>query len=274
MGTTKNVEMQIFNGTDYDTLYPKVNLSNITGKLMLSNTTETLAVFRGGTGMTSNPSMLTNLSSTSAANVFQSSPRPGITGTLAVNHGGTGSTNAGGAMYNLINGLSAVSGLADGDWIPVQDVSAGKSGGRKIRFDNFASSLTMKNVVKSLNFSRAQDFAVDFSDDFSPNFPLFGALYFRNTQKTSNIKIKNGSTTIFDFSPSSQPVSGMILFHVDGVICYMWITACGEDDQESKTTICVDSMVFYNLKFNITCTGAPWHMTAVMASFSDIMSSN
>ena len=181
MATTRNIEMQYFNGTDYDTLYPKVNFSNTTG---------TLAVSRGGTGMTSNPSMLTNLSSTSAANVFQSSPRPGITGTLAVNHGGTGSTNAGGAMYNLINGLSAVSGLADGDWIPVQDVSAGKSGGRKIRFDNFASSLTMKNVVKSLNFSRAQDFAVDFSDDFSPNFPLFGALYFRNTQKRQILKLK------------------------------------------------------------------------------------
>ena len=51
-------------------------------------------VSKGGTGMTSNPSMLTNLGSTSAASVFAASPRPGITGTLPVSHGGTGATGA------------------------------------------------------------------------------------------------------------------------------------------------------------------------------------
>lgn len=50
----------------------------------------TLAIARGGTGMTSNPSLLVNLGSTSAASVFAASPRPGITGTLGVAHGGTG----------------------------------------------------------------------------------------------------------------------------------------------------------------------------------------
>ena len=37
--------------------------------------------------------MLINLGSTSAANVFQSSPRPGVTGTLPVARGGTGVTS-------------------------------------------------------------------------------------------------------------------------------------------------------------------------------------
>ena len=37
--------------------------------------------------------MLVNLSSTSAANVFTASPRPGITGTLGIAHGGTGTTS-------------------------------------------------------------------------------------------------------------------------------------------------------------------------------------
>ena len=64
-------------------------------------TSGTLAVARGGTGITSNPSMLTNLGSTSAAGVFQASPRPGITGTLAVAHGGTGATTAASARSNL-----------------------------------------------------------------------------------------------------------------------------------------------------------------------------
>ena len=64
-------------------------------------TSGTLAVARGGTGITSNPSMLVNLGSTSAAGVFAASPRPGITGTLAISHGGTGATDAATARSNL-----------------------------------------------------------------------------------------------------------------------------------------------------------------------------
>ena len=52
--------------------------------------TGTLSVGHGGTGMTSNPSLQVNLASGSAASVFASSPRPGVTGILPVSHGGTG----------------------------------------------------------------------------------------------------------------------------------------------------------------------------------------
>lgn len=55
--------------------------------------TGTLPVGNGGTGVTSNPSMLTNLGSTTADTVFKASPRPGVTGTLGVAHGGTGQTS-------------------------------------------------------------------------------------------------------------------------------------------------------------------------------------
>lgn len=75
-------------------------------------TSGTLAVARGGTGVASNPSMLTNLGSTSAASVFATSPRPGITGTLAVAHGGTGATSAASARSNI--------GAAASDIIAVQ----------------------------------------------------------------------------------------------------------------------------------------------------------
>ena len=75
-------------------------------------TSGTLAVARGGTGVTANPSMLTNLGSTSAASVFATSPRPGITGTLAVAHGGTGATSAASARSNI--------GAAANDIIAVQ----------------------------------------------------------------------------------------------------------------------------------------------------------
>ena len=64
-------------------------------------TSGTLAIARGGTGITSNPSMLVNLGSTSAASVFAASPRPGITGTLSIAHGGTGATTAAAARSAL-----------------------------------------------------------------------------------------------------------------------------------------------------------------------------
>lgn len=50
-----------------------------------------LGITVGGTGMTSNPSMLVNLTSENADTVFKSSPRPGIKGVLSLEHGGTGS---------------------------------------------------------------------------------------------------------------------------------------------------------------------------------------
>lgn len=55
-------------------------------------TSGTLPVTRGGTGVTSNPSMLTNLGSMSADDVLKDSPRPGVTGTLPITNGGTGLT--------------------------------------------------------------------------------------------------------------------------------------------------------------------------------------
>ena len=64
-------------------------------------TSGTLPVTRGGTGVTSNPSMLVNLGSASAASVFATSPRPGVTGTLPVTKGGTGATTAADARENL-----------------------------------------------------------------------------------------------------------------------------------------------------------------------------
>ena len=63
--------------------------------------TGTLPVGNGGTGITSNPSVLVNLASTSADTAFKASPRPGITGTLAIAHGGTGATSAAQALTNL-----------------------------------------------------------------------------------------------------------------------------------------------------------------------------
>lgn len=70
-------------------------------------TSGTLGVGRGGTGLTASPSMLVNLGSTSAANVLQASPRPGVTGTLPVGNGGTGVTSNPSMLVNLASTNSA-----------------------------------------------------------------------------------------------------------------------------------------------------------------------
>ena len=86
-------------------------------------TSGTLAVARGGTGLTASPSMLVNLGSTSAANVLQASPRPGITGTLGVANGGTGATSKSGARTNL--------GITSGTELP----SSGTNGDIFVKYD-------------------------------------------------------------------------------------------------------------------------------------------
>lgn len=55
----------------------------------------------GGTGLTSAPSMLVNLASTTATSPLQASPRPGVTGTLPIANGGTGQTTAAGVRNAL-----------------------------------------------------------------------------------------------------------------------------------------------------------------------------
>lgn len=76
------------------------NVSDITGG--------TLPVARGGTGVTKNPSMLTDLGSNTADTVFEATPRPGVTGTLLVKNGGTGATTFTSGAALIGNGTGAV----------------------------------------------------------------------------------------------------------------------------------------------------------------------
>ena len=72
-----------------------------------NGTWDIVSVAGGGTGLTSSPSMLTNLGSTSAANVLQAFPCPGVTGVLSVANGGTGANTVAAAVQALL-GSSAV----------------------------------------------------------------------------------------------------------------------------------------------------------------------
>lgn len=60
-----------------------------------------IPINKGGSGLTSSPSMLTNLGSTAAATIMQASPRPGVTGTLPIGNGGTGASAVGNAFVNI-----------------------------------------------------------------------------------------------------------------------------------------------------------------------------
>lgn len=97
-----DIEMNYYNGSTYEVLYPYVNLSNSTGSLNISSRT---------------------------------------TGTPPLNRGGTAGTSATSGLYNLINGCSTVTntGLTTGDYFPLQDVSA--SNAKKITVNNLINYL-------------------------------------------------------------------------------------------------------------------------------------
>ena len=63
--------------------------------------TGTLPIAHGGTGLNTNPSMIVNLGSAAAANVFESAPNPGVTGILPITYGGTGASTTAAALTNL-----------------------------------------------------------------------------------------------------------------------------------------------------------------------------
>ena len=80
---------------DNDVLAVEVNgvTYKITGATLaaaLQSIGSPLAADKGGTGLTASPSLLTNLSSSSAANILAASPRPGVTGVLPLGNGGLG----------------------------------------------------------------------------------------------------------------------------------------------------------------------------------------
>ena len=100
-GATKVTVDASLSSTSTNPVQNKVINSALSGKAASSHnhaagdiTSGTLPVARGGTGVTSNPSMMTNLASGTAASVFAANPRPGVVGTLGIGNGGTGGTTA------------------------------------------------------------------------------------------------------------------------------------------------------------------------------------
>ena len=85
---------------------------------------DVVPITKGGTGLTSSPSMLTNLASLSEDDVLQASPRPGVTGVLSIANGGTGTADPITNLHGLHNlgclidttgGLVNIIGPVNGD---------------------------------------------------------------------------------------------------------------------------------------------------------------
>ena len=96
-------------------ILPKFNNS---GAIKSLDDNQKLSIQYGGTGLTSSPSMLINLGSTSSDTVLKASPRPGVTGTLPVANGGTGNASPWGTdvIANVVTAASNCEIVQVGYW--------------------------------------------------------------------------------------------------------------------------------------------------------------
>lgn len=109
-------------------------------------TSGTLPTSRGGTGITTNPSMLINLGSTSAASVFATSPRPGVTGTLPVARGGTGVTS----LEALKSSLNITTKPSDAYYVKY-DIISGTCSANSPSQSTTISGITENDIIIIIN---------------------------------------------------------------------------------------------------------------------------
>lgn len=103
---TRNIEMNCYNGSSYDQLYPKTSYSNLTG---------------------TKPSYsFSEISGTLGTSQYS---------TIPINKGGTNGTTASAGLYNLISGLSTTSSLSSSYYFPLQY----ESSARRITVSNLLS---------------------------------------------------------------------------------------------------------------------------------------
>ena len=159
-------------------------------------TSGTLGTARGGTGITTNPSLLVNLASTAAASVFATSPRPGVTGTLPVAKGGTGVTS--------LDALKTALGISGGSFKYETGTYKGSQSSTTSRFGkNYPQSITFTQKpvivwVGDYNHTTSQDetqfgiffnFDQVFSDDRGSNISNYGIGLFCDNDRTTIVPL-------------------------------------------------------------------------------------
>lgn len=156
MATTRNIQMQYYNGTDYDVLYPMANYQNmvgtppgISGDLSFSDISGTVStsqlptvpINKGGTGATSASQARSNLGITpgnigAAASSHNHSASNITSGTLPLTRGGTGATSASGAVGSLTYGATTTGSLSNSYYFPCASSS---STGRRVGLDTLGN---------------------------------------------------------------------------------------------------------------------------------------
>lgn len=137
--TSANYANKLDPGNTIRTNLGKTDAVNFNGTAAVEpGVTGTLGISNGGTGLTSNPSMLVDLSKITGDNVLKVDPRPGIVNTLGIANGGTGAstkeqawTNLGGGSVGKLNtnGSSTQFLRGDGTWqtVSAEDVKTRQS---------------------------------------------------------------------------------------------------------------------------------------------------
>lgn len=135
----------------------------------------------------------TDLGSTSSASFDGTSNiSPGVTGTLPVTRGGTGQTTVANAANALINGLSALTTIADDDVIPIRDTSA--TGARKVTIS------TLKGIFGSASDSASGGTATSCTGNSATATKL---------ANSRSVRTNLGSTTAASFDGSADITPGV-----------------------------------------------------------------
>lgn len=101
VGNTEGFILQEWTSISNGQTFHRQYTSTIGWTAWTKEVSSVVGITDGGTGLTSSPSMLTNLASSTASEIFQATPRPGVTGLLPIGNGGTGASTADSARANL-----------------------------------------------------------------------------------------------------------------------------------------------------------------------------
>lgn len=183
-------------------------------------------------GIASSPSMLTNLGSTAAANVFQASPRPGVTGVLPIANGGTGASSLEGLRSNLDieTTLDTTCNILVDNW--VQDKTsllysntvsvAGVKEGYVYDIDAYKGNLTTSAEVEAYNndfscisggYAEAEEGKITFTvvDKPAANITVrVKGTQAITTEETQSDEINNQKSTITDLQSKLAKITDKI----------------------------------------------------------------
>ena len=238
MATTRNIQMQYYNGTDYDVLYPMANYQNmvgtppgISGDISFNDISGTVAtsqlptipINKGGTGATSAASARSNLGITpanigAAASSHNHSASNITSGTLPLSRGGTGATSASGANGNIVYGSSTLTSLSTSYYLPVASSS---SNGYKVSMTTLGNYImnTFGGSSSGLSYKTGSYIGTGFTSNtinIGSDYILF---YLSKISRSNFAEMRPLGTGVVDFDRQTDVVFNdcIFLFKIPGV---------------------------------------------------------